>query len=700
MKIHQIVRWTKIPRSNIFLRFLLYFAVLLSIVILQVYSAWNYRGDKVDESEMVLFAVGFLGGDLNPTWDGYGHFGMYLLGLVYYVDGLLNLLLGQSNSLVEYASNALGSGRFYILGRLTFAILLALSASIAASIIFKVRRQKLLAYIFFIVLCFSPSIVIYANYIRSDTLVAFFTIAALYYSSHEEAENYLFALSFCISAAIACKISALSLLVYLSFVLFLLYRSKKVSLTKALIVLISSPIFIIFLSPFMDYVGLLKTIVSSEINGNAVNLVRIEYNSIGARFHKILEFHRHSIGVLPCLLACLSVLGLLTDFRKITLLVWALIVVTIGPYLLGHTIREYWFIPSYILVSMLAAICVAAILTIIEDRSSIFRYRSTYPAVLILLASYPVYIVTHNHFSTFNIQLRADVSNKELSRQWLYENHLGSTPILLDKHFFWIYPQLYDPVYLGISRSVSRIFTYERAGSKFLSRVLEHDLYPNTNDDGEKTVALNIELKNLRVDFEGEVTNFGHAAICSYYSSKCQKLRLLSMHDMSLSNSNEVLNSVVQEGPDPFAVFAVNRVYSGDGGHYLKLSTDARRLQLFYDTGDDFTVENQEYFRAGSGKYTIRYIKRDPWVNLIAVNERPSDKVNIKSKVLFVTSPSGYGRFQAIVEAQKTGPKADAAKVFIKRYSEITKSKPIKIFDSGVGPAIEIYELPQSVLSL
>ena len=50
-------------------------AALVIVCILRTYSAWIFAESKVDESELVLFAVGFLGGNLDPGWNGYATWG-------------------------------------------------------------------------------------------------------------------------------------------------------------------------------------------------------------------------------------------------------------------------------------------------------------------------------------------------------------------------------------------------------------------------------------------------------------------------------------------------------------------------------------------------------------------------------------------------------------------------------------------------
>jgi hypothetical protein len=45
---------------------------MVGIAAVQSSTLWHYRGDGLDESEVVHFAVSFLGGDLEPPWQGYG----------------------------------------------------------------------------------------------------------------------------------------------------------------------------------------------------------------------------------------------------------------------------------------------------------------------------------------------------------------------------------------------------------------------------------------------------------------------------------------------------------------------------------------------------------------------------------------------------------------------------------------------------
>jgi len=666
------------------------------IVTAQVYSAWNFLGDKVDESEIVLFGVGLLGGEFNH---GYGHLGMYILGLFFYLDSLFSGAHGGGASLVEYANAALNSGRFYVIARVVFASFLTLAVLILSLTVYKAGRNVFLAMVFFITFSFSSTIVFYANYVRTDTLVAFFTVCALYFSSREEPERFLFPLSFCIAAAIACKISALSLFAYLVSIVGLLYFSKKLSMGRAIILLASCPLLMYALAPYMDYVNSIERVVSSEIKGEAVNLLRDEYYSIGSRLKRILELHINTLGVTVCALASLSFLGLRSPYKSLIIKVWVLIALTIGPYSMGHTIRDYWFIPSYLLVAMAACTTIAWLWSEWEQRfSSLVRFKVVYFAALLLLSGTPIYLVFKSYVSTLQTQLNTNLSNRELSKRWLNEHHVGRTPILLDRHFFWIYPKLYDPSYLGISRHLSRNFTYKRHTNHFLASAFEYGLYRDDSDKSIINSAMNVKLFGLRIDFEGDVDYFGHPFICSYYSKDCDEIQLVGLNDMTIMGSDEERNYVVANGQDPYATYLVNHTYSADGGHYLKMQTDARQVQLFYDTGKGFDQQNQQRFNTKSDKLTIKYIKRLPWVNLIGVAERPAGKVDVGDKVLFVTSPGVHARFKNTYLNSKNIAKVNSAQIFVERYTEITKQEPIRRFSEGSGPIIEVYELPRSLL--
>ena len=101
--------------------FLLLFTFVLAA--LQTFSIYNYQGEKVDESELVHYAVGFLSGDLDPKWYGYGTLGMYLLGAIYFVSGLGQIFAGYYDSFLAYASQVYENGYFIIIARYLFAFI-------------------------------------------------------------------------------------------------------------------------------------------------------------------------------------------------------------------------------------------------------------------------------------------------------------------------------------------------------------------------------------------------------------------------------------------------------------------------------------------------------------------------------------------------------------------------------------------------
>ncbi|MBX2847244.1 MAG: hypothetical protein KTR16_02900 [Acidiferrobacterales bacterium] len=666
-------------------------------VIAQVYSIWNFSGEKVDESELVLFAVGFLGGDLDPVWDGYGHLGMYLLGLLYYVDGSISVLLGKFSSLLEYASDGLESGRFYILGRMFCSTLIVASLFLASINLERIHQQRLLSITFLAFTVLLPSLVYYANYIRSDTLVAFFTLLVWYFSSQPEPGSHLFKISFCLAAAVACKISALSLLAYLPlFTLFLLIRGQ-LSFGKAVVAQLVCVVAIYALSPYMNYVELLKVILAKEVDGGAFNLVREEYSTVASRVAIIIDFHISALGDLVCILALLSFISLATDFRRHTIAALALCALSIFPYLLGHTQRNYWFVPTYILVVILAYITVATIVMFLSKTFQDSKLRKPYALGLTVAFAAMVFLSVKAHFRNFVVQSTTRVTNKEQARQWLQKHHLGETPILIDRHFLWVYPQLYDPAYVSVSRKTSRLFTYERDGNDFIAAALEYDLYENSESKRIKP-GIQPSLIGLRADFDDSISHLGKASICSYFAKKCFPLTQKQSNDLELSRTINERTKVKITGPDPFMEYEVNRFVSGDGGHYLDIDTDAANVELYYDIGDGYSEDNKSRYRATNRLLTLRHIKRRPWVNLIGVGELPRKKVDTNGRVLFVTSSTSYLRFHRIYKNNLGSPKAVQAKAFIDRYSQITANGPIRRFDQGVGPDIEVYEMPLSLL--
>ncbi len=145
-------------------------------------SALFFNGQKVDESEVVLNALTIATGDWDTKWTpGYGHLAMYIPAAVLAAVALFLQASGVAASYADGLYVLFADDSAYRIVRVLYALADVLTAFIFASVIVKVTRQRLMAAAYFLYFMMSPETWTYANYVRTDTLVSFFTACAIYF---------------------------------------------------------------------------------------------------------------------------------------------------------------------------------------------------------------------------------------------------------------------------------------------------------------------------------------------------------------------------------------------------------------------------------------------------------------------------------------------------------------------------------------
>ncbi len=149
----------------------------------------------IDENDIVEFAVGFLGGDLDPHWYKYGSLYAYILAVVYFLQSLFS-----TASFAEFVEDIFfNPTRFYYTARLIntlINILIALFTYRLAKKFF--TKQAALITLALAIFPFLDSLVNYT--VRVDTLLALWTILVLYYlikvQQEQGIKNYILAAVF------------------------------------------------------------------------------------------------------------------------------------------------------------------------------------------------------------------------------------------------------------------------------------------------------------------------------------------------------------------------------------------------------------------------------------------------------------------------------------------------------------------------
>ncbi len=674
------------------------FAVIVTVLI-QVVSAWYYTGAKVDEAEMVLFGVGFLGGDLDPKWSGYGHLGMYLLGFVYLIVGCVSILLGFFENFTEYGSHFLSNGYFFILGRLVMATAIVCAILLCCKLLARFQVTSGLLLMFFLLASFSPSTVKYANYVRTDALVALFTVCLLYYSVFAKTYRDLLCATVLASAAVACKISALPLSAVLGILAIYLWLNKRVTFLQASSVVIVFLAFMYFLSPYMDYVSLFKYVLTSE-TGEALGFYRTHYDGVQLKLIQILDFHYRMLGIFTCQVALLGVfIGCFTRYRRTVIFTCLLIGFTILPYLFGATLREYWFLSSYLLVGLLAFIAIVIVLDCCRAGLSRLAFRVVLLSTIAGLTIVPLKDSLAIHGSYLSHFKNTPLTNKHLARQWLEKEHLGVSSILLDKNFSNVYPRLFDPAYLKVSRTASGMYGHYKDQNVFLSKIFEHHLYHTYLSDSDSSLDRSrfLRLKKLRLDFVKEASFAMIPKVCSYYSKNCYPLTLNGLHHVEVVETRGQKLIIRLTGDDPYMIFDVDGPISIDQSFYAKIETDAYGWQLYYDFGGGTSEELTSLYYYSSELVAISVPSIKPIVNYLGMGDEPRRAIDVDKRVLFVTSPSGYGRFDSLRD-KDLGDLNDREKLglaLLNWHDDMTKAKLVRRFDGPSGSPIEIYDITE-----
>ncbi|MBX2847243.1 MAG: hypothetical protein KTR16_02895 [Acidiferrobacterales bacterium] len=658
-----------------------------------VYTLWFPVGAKVDEAEIVLFAIGFFGGDLDPVWDGYGHLNMYLLGAGIAIYAFIGSVVYEQ-TFNQFVLEKLFSEQIYAIARYFFTIAAVAGILVASNILSHLRARRTTTAIFVIAAVLSPLMQTYANYVRSDTLVAVFT--ALLLLSLFKANNVyglLKASAYC-AAAIACKISALSLsgLIFLG-AMDLILR-KKVAVTHAVFCGIALLCLVFVFSPHMDYYALIRQVIDVEYTSTTTNLLRLEYAGFFAKIVRIGELHTQALGTVGFSLALVSIFWLRRDpHRRLLALLWATLILTVVPYLFGTTLRDYWFLSSYLITAVLAFFTLDRLFKIACQRVSKQIYSAAMIGVLVSVSVFPAKHLLDRYSSLHKDNL---VTNKSDAKAWLSSN-LVDPSILIDLNFSYVYPAIYDLNNLANARVFSGLFSYERHNNIYLSSLFEMYLRDIQDSHTHQNNSSSISMSELRVDIEGRPSRLSKPKVCSIYSERCFYPVLKSSNDVRIISQNDNVISLEAVGPDAYLVFQINRVLPLDGSMVLHMENDAKRWQTFYRLNQKGTspwlVESPFYENTPS--IPIQVVDLKPVVNWFMPGAYAYEQVRNPENAVFVTSQWAMKRFERILTSSISGsPKALNAKTYVDWYQLFVDDDLLYSASKGSGKRVDIYRIP------
>jgi len=183
-----------LPRENIY--WVIIILLFLISLVPRFYDIMKFLPVySIDENDIVEFAVGFMGGDLDPHWYKYGPLYAYLLAGVYFVESFFY----NGNTAQFIQDIFFNPTRFYYTARFINSIINILIVLFTYRLAKKIFNKEIaLITLTLTVFPFFDRLVNYT--IRVDTLLALWTILTLYYliQVHHEPgmKNYLLAAVF------------------------------------------------------------------------------------------------------------------------------------------------------------------------------------------------------------------------------------------------------------------------------------------------------------------------------------------------------------------------------------------------------------------------------------------------------------------------------------------------------------------------
>lgn len=682
-------------------------AVLL-IPMFQTSSIWQFNGQSVDESEMVLYAVGFFGWDLDPQWYGYGTVGMYLLFAVYLVLGLLGVLFGHIESLEHYVWLAFEGGWFYQVGRYVFTMLLT------ASIMMYVRMLALAkvpwwACMAFVVYCvFSIDNLFYANYIRTDTVIAFFTalaaLAALQ-SDGKHTRRWMFALSIACAGALAAKINSISLLGVMGVVAAYHWWHKRLTIKEGLMCGVVYLAAAFLFHPYA-FVKIPHTIL------HMINYVNTFEHASRETTHSLAErmdmlsriflkyMHPMSLALLLLLPAALW------RYFKVTMAVLITQFFFVAPFITAPELRDYWFIPTFNALRLLSFLSLWACAALILEHLPKAKPVLVYSAVGLLFGAFILY----PNISIYSQRWSSGQERQQtriMAKEWLEKEALGKVPVYLDGNYGYLVPKVYHPFDMEEAKQISRVFIFNRQKNPFLQRNFEKWLqtaYAEQVYGSLKTPDYH-ELNLFRVDVYPEAGDELRVAV-DVVDGQGQSQRYTDHLVSTKGGEASVEGDTLVFRADAEAIRLIFQPPSTlvSNGH-LRIDLHIQGVanpqgKLYYKfSGKPWGEAFKDHFQLESDVASVRVPSmlvefERPFVRRLS-ETNPKDPAVLQALAgcWFVTSPSIYNRYLERHTERLSETRAASVRAIQEHYKFVfANSTLIERFETGVGSPIEIYQ--------
>lgn len=465
-----------------------YLVLALVCSLLLCSSVFFFNGPKVDESEVVLNAVAIAAGNWSPEWPGYGHLAMYLPAAVLSALTLLLNVLGAAGSYADGIYLLFQNDAAYRITRLLYTLADVFTALIFARLIVEVTKQQVIAVLFFVYFLMSPDTWEYANFVRTDTLVSFFTAVAAYLLVRTRTRFTPVALGMAIGAAIACKYSAA---VYGVLVALLLIQDKErpVALQKRFVSMVVAGVVALaaawLFQPRYNFGGILEA-AQGHLAGRRFVQEALPFSDRLVNLWKLMTKAEPLAA-----LWLVAMLPALLHWRR-SLPVLLLVVIGVAPFTLSHFPRDYWLLPFADALRAGGWLGIACLVQKLTNRSGIgVRW------VLVGLAAMTLGMIALRLPALQHTRLDPHrTTNAEAARRWLYVNVANREPLVYVNEKHYLLPRAYSFRHYGTAKNFSRVFIFEREKFESLNVLFKRRFF--TKEFADFSSMTTIRMLQLR----------------------------------------------------------------------------------------------------------------------------------------------------------------------------------------------------------
>ncbi|GAB2492585.1 hypothetical protein GCM10027084_01460 [Pseudoxanthomonas sangjuensis] len=646
-----------------------WFALACLVSFLLCSSVFFFGGDKVDESEIVLNALTIASGDWNPVWSpGYGHLAMYLPALAIWLIALGMQASGMAGSHTDALYLLFSDGAAYRIVRFVYTLADVGTSLVFARIIWNLSRKKLLVASFLVYVLVSPDTWFYANYIRTDTLVSFFSACAVLVlvRSHTRLKPYLLGLS--LGAAIACKYSAV---VYVALIALLLlpYGDNprrfpdrlRVTMVAAVMTVAATFVF----QPLYDYSGIVAAI-HTHLSGSHFTKEIVPLADRWARLWSLIL----KLEPLAALML-VAMLGGLIQLRKTAPLLLA-VVLGIAPFALSNFSREYWLLPFADALRAAAWVGASCLVLSLGRRFGATALRTSLG--IVSLAVLALAIARFSSLASSHAVPQDGLSNEEAARRWLYLHIANRKPLIYAYEKNYQLPRAYSFANYDDAAIFSRVFIFRRTKFAPLHEMFHRELYGH--DYAEFSSLAEIPQLRLSVGADSG----------SVVPKLCAGKRCFSAKSIDCSEKSR-------------ARFSSCIAFAWDMDR-PELREDLSQISLMLAPQvTDFTTcwydcDNPDaevpLYRKHNGSVALLGIADRLFARAQVVPLKKVARMDTRGEEVFlVTTPDAY---RSWLPKQVQGKEKDVAAFFAKTID----ARLVQYFDAGKGPRIEVYALRPS----